>query len=285
VLSNGTARLTIPCDHGPRIADYGFVDGPGIFGDGAGATRETPRGTWRAYEGHRVWAAPERFPETYTLDDRPPQIERRGDRGAVVRRARDDAVSLQSSIAVELDATGTGVVVQQTIENSGATTQRVAAWGITIVRPGGAALIPHPVRLSQRDALLPARTLAVWHYTELADARVAFGRRFTRMRCDPGNAAPNKLGAACERGWIAYVLDGVAFVVRAPYEIGAAYPDLGSSVEVYTEGPICEVETLGPLTTLRPGEHVRHTVRWSLVRVPADDDETLAEHLGNGITP
>ena len=146
--------------------------------------------------------------------------------------------------------------MRHALANEGDAPLRVACWGITVVRPGGAALIPNVVPAPQPEALLPARTLALWRYSDLSDPRVAFGPRFTRLRCDPAHPAPNKLALACERGWFAYLNGGTAFVVRAPYDPAAAYPDLGCSVEVYTEGGFCEVETLGPLTD-RPARRER----------------------------
>jgi hypothetical protein len=284
-LGNGIVELGIPTAHGPRVAHYGFAGEPNVFGDGAGAQRATPRGTWRAHGGHRLWAAPERFPDSYTIDDDPPRIETDGARRALLRQARDPLTGLTKTLELELRPESTEVLVRHTLANDGDAPRRIACWGITVVRPGGAALIPNVVPAPQPEALLPARALALWRYSDLSDPRVAFGPRFTRLRCDPAHATPNKLGAACERGWFAYLNRGTAFVVRAAYDATAEYPDLGSSVEVYTEGGFCEVETLGPLATVPPGGSVSHVARWSLARVAADDDGALAEVLGKHLAP
>ena len=283
-LTNGVVELRVPAAYGPRVTYYGFAGGSNVFGEAPGAERETPHGVWRAYGGHRLWAAPERFPETYTLDDEPPQIEW-SERRAVLRRARDPRTGLAASIALELDAHGTGVVVRHALANEGAAPCRLAPWGLTVVRPGGVALIPNPRYRSQREALLPARTLAVWSYTDLSDPRFAFGPAFARLRCDPARPAPAKIGVACERGWFAYLAERTAFVVRTLYDAAAEYPDRGCSVEVYTEGSFCEVETLAPLVTLAPGETAHHEERWSLLGdIATDDDASLArvlsEHAG-----
>jgi hypothetical protein len=284
-LTNGTVEVGVPADYGPRVTHYGFVGGPNLFGDGAGAQRETPRGLWRAYGGHRLWAAPERFPETYTIDDRAPAIEA-SERRAVLRRARDPDTGLVTSMEIELDPDGTGVLVRHAIANEGDAPRELAPWGLTVVRSGGVALIPNPERRSQREALLPARTMALWSYTDLTDARFAFGPEFLRLRCDPAHPAPAKIGVACERGWFAYLAERTAFVVRASYDPSASYPDRGCSVEVYTEGGFCEVETLAPLTTLAPGAIAVHAERWSLAAdVDADDDAALARALAKHAEP
>jgi hypothetical protein len=284
-LTNGVAELHVPVGYGPRVTHYGFAGGPNVFGDAHDAWRETPHGTWRPYGGHRLWAAPERFPETYTVDDRPPAIEA-SERRAVLRRARDEHTGLVATIEIALDATGTGVEVIDTILNDGDAPYRLAPWGITVVRPGGSALIPHAFAAPQRDALLPARTLALWRYTDLSDARFEFGPQFLRLRCDPAAPAPNKIGVGCERGWFAYLVEGTAFIVRHAYDPSAEYPDRGCSVEVYTEGPFCEVETLGPLRLVAPGEAATSVVRWSLAAgIEAHDDATLARVLNEDTLP
>ena len=276
VLANGTVEVRVPTAYGPRITHYGFTGGVNVLGDGAGVERETPRGLWRAYGGHRLWAAPEAFPDTYTIDDAPPAIER-GERRLVVRGPRDASTGLTKSFTVELAAHGTDVIVTHTIANEGSEPRRLAPWAITVARSGGTAVIPNPHFAPQPEALLPARTMSVWRYTNFADGRFTFGERFVRLRCDPAYREPNKIGVACERGWFAYLVDGVAFVLRAAYDATAEYPDRGCSVEVYTQGAFCEIETLAPLTTVAPGQSAEHVERWSLIRDAGDGgDASLA---------
>ena len=277
-LSNSIAELRIPTTFGPRVMHYGFAGGPSVLAASV-AHRETPHGTWRAYGGHRLWVAPERFPQTYTLDDAAPEIERRGERSVVVRRAVDPLTHLRVELGVTLAEASSEVLLEHVVRNEGDAPCEAAAWGITIVRPNGVAVIPNPRFAPQPDALLPVRTLALWRYTDLADGRFAAGPSFVRLRCDPARTAPTKIGVACERGWFAYVVDGTALVVRSARDAEARYPDFNSNVEIYTEGEFCEVETLGPLVSLQPGQALRHLARWTLVRVSSDDDAALLDAL------
>jgi len=61
----------------------------------------------------------------------------------------------------------------------------------------------------------------------------------------------------------------------------AVYPDLGSTVELFTNGDMLEVETLGPLITLEPGAAVTHTEIWTLAAgVPQPESEQdVIEHV------
>lgn len=65
-------------------------------------------------------------------------------------------------------------------------------------------------------------------------------------------------------GWAAYARQGLLFLKRIAWQDGATYPDYGSSTEVFTQTTFLEVETLGPMQTLRPGEAAEHTERWWL---------------------
>ncbi len=75
-----------------------------------------------------------------------------------------------------------------------------------------------------------------------------------------------KIGADCSAGWISFVdqLDGYAYIKTFTYEKGKEYPDSGASVQVYTYNnmPMVEVEVLGPLTTLNPGDSVIMVENW-----------------------
>jgi len=44
------------------------------------------------------------------------------------------------------------------------------------------------------------------------------------------------------------------------------YPDMGACFEMFANADVLELETLGPLTKLAPGESLRHVERWSLYR-------------------
>ena len=52
---------------------------------------------------------------------------------------------------------------------------------------------------------------------------------------------------------------------RFGYEHGADYPDYGCNTEAYTAGSIIEVESLGPLRTIAPGESIKHLEHWQLL--------------------
>jgi hypothetical protein len=73
-----------------------------------------------------------------------------------------------------------------------------------------------------------------------------------------------KVGCDNPAGWIAYWLDGVLFVKRYRHEAGGRYPDRGRSTEVNCGDKFIEVESLGTLSWIEPGEQVVHEETWEL---------------------
>ena len=75
---------------------------------------------------------------------------------------------------------------------------------------------------------------------------------------------PQKLGIANKQGWAAYARNRTLFVKRFAFSDGVAYPDCGCNCETYTAGSCVEIETLGPMQRLEPGESATHTEQWQL---------------------
>ena len=73
------------------------------------------------------------------------------------------------------------------------------------------------------------------------------------------------------------------FIKQYQYFDENEYPDLGSSIEVYTEGGYLELETLGPLAILDRGDEVTHCEYWTAAEVdpiPLNNDEDVINLLG-----
>jgi hypothetical protein len=75
-----------------------------------------------------------------------------------------------------------------------------------------------------------------------------------------------KVGINNNLGWAAYYLKPDLFIKRFVTIEGAPYPDFNSSLEVFSNNRMLELETLAPLATLQPGAQVMHEERWELHR-------------------
>lgn len=264
-ISNGEIELIVSTDFGPRILFYGFTSGENILGLHPHAKVETEIGEWRPYGGHRLWLAPENMPLSYAPDNAPVEFTEENDLSVRFIAPVEKAAKIQKEIVVSLNETGSRAAIEHRITNRGEKEIEISAWALTIMRGGGAAIIPNEKHVPYSpETLLPVRTFAVWSYTDFTDPRWQFETNFIRLCVDENLQNAQKIGVLNRQGWAAYEWENLTFVKRFDFTENAAYPDMNSNTEVYTAGAFVEVETLSPLVKLTPGESVVHTEKWEL---------------------
>lgn len=260
-LSNGQVEVVVTTDIGPRVIRYAFIGGENILAEIPG---KPGAAEWQTWGGHRLWIGPEGMPKSYGLDNSPIKHEAVGKNGIRLTQPTEPGTGIQKEMIVTLDETGPGVTILHRLTNRGKAAFELAPWGLTIMNPGGTAIVPQEPYKKHEDALLPARALVLWHYSDLSDPRFKIGPKFIRLSTNSDLKEPQKIGVMNKAGWAAYARQGTVFIKRYPFREGAAYPDYGCNTEVYTAADFIEVETLGSLTTLAPGATAEHTERWSL---------------------
>jgi hypothetical protein len=263
-LANADAELLISLDFGPRVLSYALDGGENILGWHPQAAVETEFGTWKPYGGHRLWLAPENMPLSYAPDNEPVEYAIESDLSASFKRPAD-AAGIEKQLRVTLAEKGSGLSIDHRITNRRNEPIEAAAWALTIMRPGGEAIIPNePFAPYGPDTLLPARTMALWPYTDLTDPRWSFEKDSIRLRVDENLVSPQKFGVLNNQGWAGYQWKDLIFIKRFDFVEGAIYPDMNSNTEVYTAGGFVEVETLSPLKPLATGDMLEHTEIWEL---------------------
>jgi len=264
-LSNGTVELIVTTDVGPRVIRYGFVGEANEFGEVKDQLGQTGGQEWRIYGGHRLWHAPEGMPRSYFPDNFPVEIQLSPGKVRLTQ-ATEDTTGIQKEILLELDSEGSGVKVTHVLRNNGMWAVQLAAWALTMMEQKGKAIIPQPPYAPHPESLLPARPLVQWTYTLMDDPRWHWGARYITLAQDPNATTPQKIGVGNYEGWVAYARAGHLFVKTFQPVRGATYPDFGCTVETFTNSWMLEVETLGPLTLLQPGESLEHVEVWHLFR-------------------
>ena len=143
----------------------------------------------------------------------------------------------------------------------------------------------HPKNAKSPADFAPNQELVLWPYFDFADTRWTFGSRYLFLRQDV-NKGPTKIGLAHRMGWVAYLNSGVLFVKRFDYREGATYPDLGTRYQTFSNEDMLEMETVGMLTTLVPGQSAELEETWELftdvpaVNTEADVDRFVLPLLG-----
>ena len=264
-LSNGKIELIATTDVGPRIIRLGFVGGQNLFHNYPSTLGKTGDPEWNNYGGHRLWAAPEVFPRTYSPDNSP--VEHEWDGTTLILRSSDKPGGLDKELRITLDPASTTVKVIHRITNRNPWAIDLALWVLSVMAAGGRAIYPHEDYLPHPDVLLPARPLVLWHFTDMIDPRWTWGRKYIQLRQNPAATTKQKLGMLNTKGWAAYLLGGDAFLKRYPCLPGATYADMGCNTETYTDPDMLEVETLGPLTAVEPGAFAEHTESWLVAKL------------------
>lgn len=259
-ISNGEVELIVGQEIGPRILRYGFTGGPNLLHENRSQQGRSGEDTWQARGGHRLWIAPE-TPETYALDNSAVEVSVDGN---AIRASGpvEPETGLRKVIEVRLAEAGTRADVRHELWNQGSETKTIAPWAITALAPGGVAFARFPVRGTFPHSLQPTHPLVMWAYTDFSDPRWSFTRQFLILRQGPGNS--QKAGLYCEDMLLGYLLGDTLFLKRAEAQPAASYCDFGCSLEMYTDGDMLELETLGPVTALEPGACVTHQEQWSL---------------------
>ena len=260
-LANDRAEMVVV----PRIArvmSFAVKGGANLLWQDAAlrgkASDLTAKG-WQNFGGAKLWIAPQsawKWP--------PPPVIDRAPCAASVHRGRlrlVGAASLQHGLRLDREyrlLPGRPVVeCTYTLVNTG---DQPAAWGIWSVAqllPGGRAMVPapHGSRVwGSKDTLKQPQ----WRRTnDLLVCRVS------------GKAS--KVFAVSPVGWMAYACRGHVFVMTFAADTKAAYPPGHASHEFFTCDRYVEMEHVGPLVTLKPGERGTLRERWHVYRLPRPD--------------
>lgn len=290
-LQNGACELLITLDVGPRILKFAPRGGDNvfkIFDEQLGGVEEE---LWQSRGGHRLWIAPESFPFTYAPDNFEVDYQVYPNGGAIVTAPDEMPQGFSKQIEVSLHPELARVRVVHRLTNIVDEPQKVAAWMLSVMAAGGIEIIPQP-RVSPHPGMgpgdfAPDRTLVLWPFTDLSDPRFHFGTRFISVKHDASLGA-NKFGLGHAGGWAAYYLDGTLFVKHFSLDAKTTYPDRGCNFETFTNEEMTEIETLGPLTELKPGGVLEAIEEWELFSdIPefdSKDDDSIARALaGTGL--
>jgi len=280
-LSNGQVRLAVSTDRGPRVLFLGWEGGSNLFAELPDFVVDSPAGPFHFLGGHRLWHGPETLADTYWPDDEPVQI-RTTDQGAVFTPP-PDGLSIVKEIELALAAGRPEVTVTHRLRRADGLDRvpeqggvgrsiRRAAWALSMCRLGGVVLLPQPHGPVDPAGLLPNRRLVFWPYANLTDPRLILGDLMIRIDASwPGShterrqpAPAFKLGYFNRDGWLGYWLEGTLFTKSFERSSGTSYPDLGCNVECYLNDRFVEIETLGPLVRLGPGDTATHVETWRL---------------------
>ncbi|MBC8388198.1 MAG: hypothetical protein ISS14_04110 [Actinobacteria bacterium] len=275
-MTNGEVEIVVTTDVGPRIVRFGFVGDQNLFREFKQQQGKTGGDEWLIYGGHRLWHAPEVKPRTYFPDNNPVNYNW-NEKTLRLIQSIEATTGIQKEMEINLGSNNNNVRILHRLVNKNLWDIEIAPWALSVMAQGGMAIIPQEPYRSAEENLLPVRPLVLWSYTEMKDPRFIWGTKFIQVKQNPNAKTCQKIGVLNTLGWAAYYLDGQLFVKRYNYNPEARYPDFGVNTEIYTNPEILEVETLGGMKKVPPGESVEHVENWFLFKATLNEDEEFLE--------
>jgi len=285
-LKTSRVELVIPLEIGPRIISARIGEGPNLFCNVDAEMGKSGEEDWHLRGGHRLWTSPEHPERTYERDNFPVTLERAEDGASLTVGGRlDERARMRKAIKVEIVDEAT-FRLTHSLRNENLWPVACAPWSLTVCEYGGYGVVPLLPKGTHAENLLPACSLVPWPYTDFAKPCWDFHREFIGIDVAANNE-PQKLGISAYPGWSAYWQEGGTFVKQSTPVEGAAYPDFGSCFEAFCCDFMIELETLGPLKSMEPGEEVELVEYWGFFdNIPRPDtDEAFAEGLLEAVQP
>ena len=261
-------RLMMVHELGPRIAWFGGLGLDNLlFWDNRG---EHTRGPWRLLGGHRLWATrpdADESEEAYLPDNEPCRVRTLSDGVAVTAPA--DRSRIEKTITIR--ARGSEWLIEHRLRNAGDLLWSGGAWALTCTLPSRSTSYHVPLGVPDRGwdvfTMVIPRRWGGTHTSRIADPQFQLGDDEIVIRAR-GAEAKRMMFAAPGTLRMHDPARG-ALTKRVAIAPGARYP-MGTNLAVYLGAArfMAELETMGPIARLAPGESLRHVEHWTF-RPPA----------------
>ncbi len=270
-LRTTALRLVAITARGPRVAFFGRPDGDNLLYWAPGKHR---RGKWDLLGGHRLWATrpgADEAEETYAADNQPCEVETHA-RSITLTGAVDPVQRIQRGFKITLLESDC-IAIDHFVRNESEMLWSGGLWALTCTVPTKETryLVPLGDGSSWDSATMVGfRTWGGGHggvgfddpqfqFTQDAFVLHPAGRENKRMiRADAGIIA---LHDPAQR---------LVFAKQVDYQAAGNYP-MGTNIALYV-GPdnfMVEMETMGPVVTLKPGQVLAHRETWVLTTAKA----------------
>jgi hypothetical protein len=276
-LFGPTTELIITLDVGPRVLRYSLHGQRNVFVEMPEQLGKSGEDEWKIRGGHRFWTAPE-ADHSYECDNVPVPWKKLSEDAIEIEQPAGQ-FGLQKTLRLELLANEV-VRVTHRLTNVGKDKVDITPWALSVMAPGGRAIIPQPFldlhpsefpegRDTKPEDFLPNRELILWPFTNITDGRFVFSENFLRV-AQRSDMPATKIGLKFATGWLGYQLGEFVFAKHLSYDPGLSYPDKGVSFELFTNKEILELESLAPALPLAPGASREHVEHWVLRQTKED---------------
>ncbi|MBK28634.1 MAG: hypothetical protein CMO77_07345 [Verrucomicrobiales bacterium] len=184
-----------------------------------------------------------------------------GIRAAKFTSAKDDVTGFQIIREFKLAKKGTRLRIKQTVINISNETNQVCYWCRTFVHGQGICVVP-----VTKHSRMPRKHVIYENGTTVnflpEDEKITQRDGYVLVEGPPRKP---KLGFDSKAGWMAYLMrNNLLFVKRWPTFSKRPYNEMaGLTLSIwYPDGPMCELEPIGPQEILKPGDKASFTEDW-----------------------
>ena len=266
LLTNNVIELIFVPQIG-RIMRYGYVGGANVLWENealAGRTTDLKavNADWQNYGGDKLWPAPQSvwgWPPDPVMDSGVHTVKTLAGNRLQTLGQKSPKHHLRFRRDITVDDKGTGVIIVNSVFNTGEKEMEWSVWEVTQVVSPDVVIMP-----LHKNGKFPAG------YYTFKDADPAEGKLKivgNEVRVERDAKRSSKIGSDSPLGWIASEKSGTRFEISHKPDPKANYPDNGCHLEIYTNpDPLAyiEMELLSPLVTIAAGERYTHTTRWKL---------------------
>jgi len=286
-LRNGLAEVVVVPEIG-RVMSFSFAGGENVLWEdaslagrpvnpdapewinfGGDKSWPAPEAEWGRYTGRKEWRPPPAF-------DAAPNDARIDGTEVVLLSPVDPFYGIQVQRRIHLVRDEPRMEITTTYQRVSGAPSKVGIWIIT--------QFEDPVAV-----FAPGRPNSIF-----TDGFYIFGdepwpqlqRRGDLIEITRDRAKPHKMG--CDADRLLWIGSNAMCLVSSRREAGREYPDRGASAEVYTNPDpktYVELELLGPLSLLKPGDEISRTSVYQLLRRTAADPQAEARRVFQGANP
>lgn len=203
-----------------------------------------------------------------------------GPRSARLTSVKDPATGTQLIREFTLDPSSSKLCCKQIIQNASERTISWCHWSRTLAVGGGICIIPLTPNSRFPRSYIRYGPGPVMDY-QPDDPNVRVRKGFLEVIGVPKEP---KLGFDSQAGWLCYLMkNDLMFVKRFPTYPDRVYNEMASLTLAiwYFKDLMCELEPIGPMERLAPGQSAAFTETWWLIpyKYPGDANEVKTEEI------
>jgi hypothetical protein len=277
-IGNGTVEALVVPDIG-RVMQFRFTGQPGPFWEDPALRGRTPdpkSSDWGNFGGDKTWPAPQAdwdkvtprsWPPPPAFDSMPVEVTVRRDT-LVLTSPVDPYYGIRTERVLALHPKSPVMTLTTRYEKVSGPPVKTGVWIITQLEDPVGVFSP-----------IPPRSLFESGYNrqsgDILPANLEVDRGLLSLTRDPARAT--KIGLDSDR--LLWVGRTHMLLIESPRKRGVEYPDQQSSAEIYTNPDpktYVELEMLGPLSTLNPGDQIEQVNTYTLLPRQSDRPHTDA---------